>query len=173
MAQHHWLTVGSIYQSTIIQSIWQGTILQMMLPDCNCDTLEDNKLAMIPSYDVCAHCAWAKGSCRILGSLRANPWFSIAHRWYGFPNIICHVDERQLLYYPPRADFCACASKRVTLSVQSIVYKDKLNIYNIIKNDGGREPLLISIGHCESLHCCDTRRISILQNWLQKHHRSA
>ena len=29
-----------------------------------------------------------------------NPWFSIAHRWYGFPNIICHVDERQLLYHP-------------------------------------------------------------------------
>ena len=173
MAQHHWLTVGSIYQSTIIQSIWQGTILQMMLPDCNCDTLEDNKLAMIPSYDVCAHCAWAKGSCRILGSLRAKSliFYCTSVIWVSKYYLPCWWAPT--LIPPPRADVCACASKRVTLSVQSIIYKDKLNIYNIIKNDGGQEPLLISIGHCESLHCCDTRRISILQNWLQKHHRSA
>ena len=79
MAQHHWLTVGSIYQSTIIQSIWQGTILQMMLPHCNCDTLEDNKLGIIPSYNVHTVPAWAKGSSRHWAVWGQNPWFSNTH----------------------------------------------------------------------------------------------
>ena len=49
-----------------------------------------------------------------------------------------------------------CAVKCIILSVQSVKYDATLNFYDI-PNHHDRWHMLISIGYCEGLHCCNTR----------------